>query len=244
MAEDETQTAPAAPGGRIGSALRIGSLACVALALAAYGLHPGLRATLNEGIGLLASGNLEGLRTWGASLGGWAPLATSGLMVVQAIAAPIPAVFVTWTNSWLFGPFWGGVLSILSANLAALLCFLLARAWGEPLVARFVSARRLEQSEAFLERHGVAAVLVSRLVPFVPFDPISYAAGLARMRAWPFFWATLLGQIPAGMTYSYLGQEITRPARLILFGACAFAALVVLGVSVRKALLSDPETAQ
>jgi hypothetical protein len=39
---------------------------------------------------LLIAAVVEGLRVWGEALGAWAPLATVLLMVIQALAAPIP----------------------------------------------------------------------------------------------------------------------------------------------------------
>lgn len=44
--------------------------------------------------------------------------------------------------------------------------------------------------------------LVCRLLPFVPFDPVSYAAGLTSLRFWPFMLATGVGQLPATIVYS------------------------------------------
>ena len=86
-------------------------------------IHPGLRAEIMAGVELLTARDLEGLRDWAAQFGIWAPLATSCLMVAQALFAPIPAVLVTWTNSLLFGWFAGGCLSIFSATVAASICY-------------------------------------------------------------------------------------------------------------------------
>lgn len=221
---------------RVVAGMRVLLLAPLALAALAWLALPNFRATLNEGVRLLASGDLEGLRAWGGELGPWAAAFTTLLMVVQALAAPIPAVLVTWTNSWLFGWFAGGWLSIAAATLAALVCFALARAFGATLAARMLAPAALEKSERFVLRHGAAAVLVSRLLPFVPFDPISYVAGLTGMRAWTFAWTTFVGQIPAGLAYSYLGQAIARPARFVLLAALILLALCVLGWSVSRAL--------
>lgn len=208
-------------------------LATLALAWLA---SPALRASLGAGVSLLVHGDLEGLRAWGGELGPRAAAFTSLLMLVQALAAPIPAVLITWTNAWLFGPFFGAWLSIGSATAAALVCFALARGFGAPWVARFVSVSRRERAERFLGDHGAAAVLVARLLPFVPFDPISFVAGLSPLRAWTFAWATFVGQLPAGFAYSYLGAEITSPARFVLLGACAFAALAIVGVAAARAV--------
>jgi len=211
----------------------------------AYALAPSFRASLNDGLSLLVKGDVEGLRAWGKSLGASAPLATSALMIAQAIAAPIPAVLVTAANSLLFGPFWGGVLSIVSATVAACVCWGLARIFGDALASAFVSKAALMRADAAVARHGAIAVLVARLVPFVPFDPVSFVAGLARMRLRPFFLATLVGQAPAGMAYSYLAQEIDRPDTLLVAAIAAFAGLVVLGLAARRLVLSGrPEGAR
>ena len=61
------------------------------------------------------AGDLEGLEAWGRRQGPAAALATTLLMIAQALAAPIPAVLVTFTNSLLFGWVLGGILSIVSA---------------------------------------------------------------------------------------------------------------------------------
>ncbi|MBI5433836.1 MAG: TVP38/TMEM64 family protein [Planctomycetes bacterium] len=222
---------------RLVRGLSLAPLAVLALLWAAW---PWLRTTLNRGVELLAHGELEALRAWADELGPSAAVFTTLLMIVQALAAPIPAVLVTWTNSWLFGPFVGAWLSIGSATLAALLCFLLARSLGAPWVAGVVSAERRAKAERFVERHGAVAVLGARLLPFVPFDPISYVAGLTGMRAWTFVWATFVGQSPAGFVYSYLGQELARPARFAWLAASSFVALVLVGLAVRRALRSPP----
>tara|TARA_R110002096_G_scaffold316010_10_gene510362 strand:- start:17083 stop:17796 length:714 start_codon:yes stop_codon:yes gene_type:complete len=199
-------------------------------------LHPGLRAEMVEGIRILSSGNLNALHVWAAEFGVWAPLATSALMIAQALAAPIPAVLVTWTNALLFGWFPGGCLSIVSATVAASICYGIGRIFGLPLANRFVRPETLQQWEKSIDRYGANAILLARLIPFVPFDPISYIAGIVRMRFWPFFLMTLLGQIPAGFAYSYLGEQVTQPARLVVTSICVVVALVVIGLTARRIL--------
>jgi uncharacterized membrane protein YdjX (TVP38/TMEM64 family) len=216
--------------------LRIASLAPLAGGLALYAAHEPTRTALDTGVSALVHGDLPALRRWGSALGGYAILGTTVLMVVQAIAAPIPAVLVTVTNSWLFGWFQGGLLSCAQATLAALLCFALARAFGEPLVARLMPARALKKAEAFMLEHGAAAILVARLMPLVPFDPISYVAGLTRMRWTSFTWATLLGQIPAGLAYSYLGAQIDRPSQFAISFAGVMLGLIAAGALARRTL--------
>jgi uncharacterized membrane protein YdjX (TVP38/TMEM64 family) len=196
-------------------ALRILATAPLALLTVLAVASPTLRVAMSHGWRALRAGDLEALRTVGVECGGAAALFTTLLMIAQALAAPVPAIAVTATNSLLFGPFVGGLLSIASATLAALLCYALARAFGEPIVAHFVSAQKLERLHRFTAAHGASSVLAARLLPFVPFDPISYLAGLARMPVWSFLWATFLGQVPAGFAYSYAAQTLGDPTRMV-----------------------------
>jgi uncharacterized membrane protein YdjX (TVP38/TMEM64 family) len=205
---------------------------------AAYFAHAEFATEVDRGVGLLARWDRDGLRDWAADLGPWAALWTTLLMVVQALAAPIPAFLVTATNSWLFGWVVGGALSIVQATLAALVCEALARSLGEPLVVRTTSSEQRARADLVMKKHGATAVLVARLMPFVPFDPISYAAGLARMPVGSFVWATLVGQIPAGMTYAYLAQT-KDPNLLFVSVPAALLGLAVLGAATRRALRAD-----
>jgi uncharacterized membrane protein YdjX (TVP38/TMEM64 family) len=125
------------------------------------------------------------------------------------------------------------------------MCYGIGRGLGGTVVEPLIGKRVVAKSRAFVEEHGTTAVLVARLLPFVPFDPISYVAGLAGMRFWRFFWATLVGQLPAGMVYSYLASDLAEAMSggtrhtgfLVLEVLAAFAALVVIGWAARRWLL-------
>jgi len=207
------------------------------LVLLAIGLPliiPSSRETLVEGVKLLLNGEVDALHVWAKQLGIWAPLATSALMLAQALAAPIPAFLITITNALLFGWFWGGCLSIFSATMAASVCYYLGSLLGPLWIDRWVKEETRDRWQSFMDTHGGYAILATRLMPFVPFDPISYLAGMGKIRFSTFFMMTLLGQIPAGFAYSYLGAQLTQPSRIWITALCVGLGLVVLGLAVRK----------
>lgn len=51
-------------------------------------------------------------------------------------------------------------------------------------------------------------VFASRLLPFVSFDLVSYAAGLSCLHFWRFSLATLAGIIPASFLLAHFGSEV------------------------------------
>ena len=77
-------------------------------------------------------------------------------------------------------------------------------------------------------------ILICRLLPFVSFDLVSYAAGLTSMSFWSFFIATGIGQLPATLVYSYVGGMLTGGARLFVTGLMILFALSALIVMLRR----------
>lgn len=93
---------------------------------------------------------------------------------------------------------------------------------GRPAVERLAGgSTALEASDLFFERYGDKSVLIARLLPFMSFDIISYGAGLTSMGFWRFFIATGIGQLPATLVYSYLGQNLTGSVKVLFFIFCS-----------------------
>ncbi|MDN5869521.1 MAG: TVP38/TMEM64 family protein [Nitrococcus sp.] len=174
---------------------------------AAYLLLPGLREEVNQVVGWLLHDNYEAVRAYILSFGLWAPVISLALMLLQAIASPIPAFAVSIANGLAFGPWWGAVLSLVGRALAATLCFFIARALGRDAVETIVGRKAVRRSETWFEEWGTQTVLFTRLIPFFPFDLISYAAGLSRLRFDKFMLATVIGETPASFIYAWVGAR-------------------------------------
>ena len=191
-----------------------------------YLASAGFRAELHRAVGILGSGDVAGLRDYIVSFGWWAPVVSCLLMVLQALAAPIPSFLITFANGLAFGVFAGWMLSLFGHVLAAAVCFGLSRALGRVPVEALVGRAGLESADRWFARWGVYAVFVGRLVPGIAFDAISYAAGLTRMRFRGFMAATALGIFPQTLLYAYLGRQAPRYVGLFLITS----ALVIVGV--------------
>ena len=80
----------------------------------------------------------------------------------------------------------------------------------------------------------MAIVFVSRLLPFISFDLVSYAAGLTPLKTWRFAVATLAGIIPASFLLAHFGGELTSadPQRVAV-AVLALGALTLIPVAYR-----------
>ncbi len=193
-----------------------------------YWLSEGFRGEVREGASILASGDVGGLGEYILSFGAWAPVASTFLMVLQSLAAPLPSFVVTFANGLAFGTFWGWALSLFGHTLAAAVCFWIARSLGRVPVEVIVGRSGLQSADRWFARWGLYAVVVARLVPGISFDVISYAAGITHMRFRRFLGATALGVFPQTFVYSYLGHRAPEHVRLFLLSST----LIVFGVLV------------
>jgi uncharacterized membrane protein YdjX (TVP38/TMEM64 family) len=201
------------------------------LLLAAFGLAYLLldvvREKTNQAVGVLASGDAEILRDYILSYGAWAPVVSAGLMVLQALLAFLPSFILAFANGLAFGVFWGGILSLTSAALAAAISFGIAHALGRAPIEAMIGKRSLGSADKWFARYGAYAVFIARLIPIVSFDAISYAAGLTRMGFFRFLLATVAGMTPATFVYSYLGEQAPQYMNVLLV---AFGLVIAIGL--------------
>ncbi|MDR1740642.1 MAG: TVP38/TMEM64 family protein [Synergistaceae bacterium] len=213
---------------------RLAVAAVLALAVAAYPLCPPYARVIDESLSAFATGDFTAMRAFIAQYGAWAAAVSFFLMIFQSVAAPLPAFLITFANAALFGWVWGAVLSWSSAMAGAALCFYIARVFGRGAVESLISKAGLQSVDDFFVRHGDKSILIARLLPFISFDFVSYAAGLTPMGFKGFFIATGVGQLPATIVYSYVGGMLTGGARLLVTGLLIVFALSVLIVLARQ----------
>ena len=207
--------------------------AAVALLLV-YLLVPTVNKSVNDIVKMFQTGDFASMRSFIAQYGHWAMLVSALLMIFQSLAAPLPAFFITLSNANLFGWWQGCILSFVSSMAGAAMCFYIARILGRDVVEKICTKGALKQIEDFFAQYGRKCILVARLLPFISFDVVSYAAGLTAMDFWGFFIATGIGQMPACIVYSYVGGMLTGGAQLLFTGLLCLFALFILVAVIRS----------
>lgn len=202
--------------------------------LGCYYLVPSIHTTIGKIFEILGSGDLTLVEEFMASYGTYAAVVSFLLMILQSLAAPIPAFLITLTNANLFGWWQGAILSWSSAMAGAAICFYISRILGRDVAIKLTSKSGLEQIDTFFEKYGRNTILVCRLLPFVSFDIVSYAAGLTSMSFIEFFVATGIGQLPATIVYSYVGGMLTGGAQMLMTGLLILFALSILVATMKK----------
>lgn len=209
-------------------------IVCVVAAIAVYMAVPSVHQGMNRVFAMFATGDFTVLRDFVASYGAYAAALSFLLMILQSIIAPLPAFLITFANANLFGWWKGAILSWSSAMAGAAICFYIARILGRDVAEKLTSRSGLAQIDTFFEKYGKNTILICRLLPFVSFDIVSYAAGLTSMSFSSFFIATGIGQLPATIVYSYVGGMLTGGAKLFVTGLLIIFALSALIFMMRS----------
>ena len=189
---------------------------------------------VKEMLFMLSMINVEAIKGYILSFGVWGPVISFILMILQSVVAPLPPFIITFANAGLFGWVNGAILSWSSAMVGAILCFFIARLLGRDAVEKLTSKFALKSIDDFFKKHGKYAILIARLLPFISFDIVSYAAGLTSMSFWSFFVATGIGQLPATIIYSYVGGMLAGGAKMMVFGLLTLFAVSILMVLLKK----------
>lgn len=148
----------------------------------------------------------ETIEVWIERAGALGPLLIIVLMMVSIVASPIPSAPVALVAGAAYGHVAGAVYVAIGSELGALVAFIIARYIGRDHVERWLGDKAgfgLLGSQNLL----MLTVFASRLLPFISFDAMSYAAGLSRLRLWRFLIATLAGILPASFLLAHFGAE-------------------------------------
>ena len=135
----------------------------------------------------------------------WGIFLFIGIMAIQGLLVPIPSEVVLLSTGMIWGWFFGGIMGIIGSMAASLLCFYISRKGGRPLAKKFVGESGLDMADKLIKKYGITAIIVSRFIPFISFDVISYASGLVDIDVKKYSIGTLIGSIFRAFFYSIWG---------------------------------------
>ncbi|MCJ7500599.1 TVP38/TMEM64 family protein, partial [bacterium] len=216
---------------RLGRHLLIGSLLLVIIALIYLALHQ--TGTLSL---FMDSDRLHAMIERAGSMG---PLVIIGFFMIAVVINPLPSAPIALAAGFAYGHTWGTVYVVIGSVSGAFIAFLIARLLGHEIVYRWFG----EKLKVGLlgSQWGLAGmIVVFRLLPFISFDIVSYAAGLTSITWWRFLLATTVGIIPTSFVLAHFGSVMSTkdPGRIgltvLLLGFMTVIPVVVKVVMDRR----------
>jgi uncharacterized membrane protein YdjX (TVP38/TMEM64 family) len=180
------------------NAIKLAMLAVLAGGVVALYFSP-LRAYLTKA-------HLHDLIAWLRGLW-YGPIVLIALYAIGCVFV-IPASVFVLAAGVIWGWKLGAVYAITGGMLGAVASYYVGGFLGEGLLDKFGSAGHAVRRQ--VENAGFTSMLIVRLIPGPPFAVWNYAAGIARMRFRDYFWATLIGVVPAHIVFTYCADSLVN----------------------------------
>ena len=162
----------------------------------------------------------------------------------------VPASWTHGTAGFLYGPLWGVVVaSVLATSLSTINFWLgrtLLRSWVEEKIAQ---NKRYQAIDRLIEDRGLGVVLLLRVSPLSPFNPLSYVLGATKVRFPDFLLGTGIGGFLPVALFASVGASVSDIAAILSGEAGpgwlrAFALLVTLIVTIIATLYARSALSQ
>ena len=152
-----------------------------------------------------------------------------GIQMLQVVICILPGQPIQFAASYMYGVFIGFILSLIGAVIGTFISFYLAKLLGSDAMHLFFGEEKIEEYKRRLNSgRGLMIVLLIYLIPGLPKDLVSYAAGLSEMRFKPFLLAATVGRSPAMLGSLLFGH---------FFGRQNYKAMIILSVVVAVILI-------
>ena len=158
-----------------------------------------------------------------------------GIQIIQVVIAFIPGEISGFIGGYLYGPVCGTLYSTIGLTLGSWIAFMLARFFGEPLIARVVKKEVFDKFNYFMEHKGLVVSFLLFLIPGFPKDYLCYIMGASRIPLTTFLVISTIGRFFGTAMLSISGNIAYREQYVLL----AIVAVVALVVSVLAWLHHD-----
>lgn len=149
----------------------------------------------------------------------FSPVMPDLLLIPMAIANPENAIYY-------------GLVATVASVLGGLAGYAVGKAYGLPVIKRFIPVHYIDQVRLLAERYGAWAIYIGTLLP-IPYKVITLTAGMCRIRLPIFILASVIGRakrfLLEGALIYYLGPQAMALLERMTSGAEAVL-LMVIGI--------------
>ena len=141
-----------------------------------------------------------------------APVVFIIICTVRPVLFFLPSMGLTIVAGVLFGAVWGTVYVAIGGAFSTIVGYYFAKWMGRDAVRKMLqSSKRLSQLDEWSQHYGKNAILSMRLFN-LPWDMVSYWAGLTGVRFKDFYLASMIPLLPISFLYTYFGSRVFQPA--------------------------------
>lgn len=156
------------------------------------------------------------------------------MMVLSTVIPPITIFPLIPFVGVVLGPFITMIYSIVGWTIGSVVAFIIARQYGRPFLAKYVSLDKIDEWENKIPENNEFVVLVV-LRMITPVDVLSYAMGMfCRICLWKYTLASFIGVIPFSFVLAYGYDIVLLRNKTILFVVGGVLLIAILSLLIVK----------
>jgi uncharacterized membrane protein YdjX (TVP38/TMEM64 family) len=131
------------------------------------------------------------------------------LQIIQVIAFFIPGEIVQIAGGYIYGTFFGSILSILGITLGSIIAYGISNYLGKPFINKIISKKNMGFFDKLLNLGSINyIVFLLYLIPGIPKDVLAYICGISTINFKEFIMYSTLGRFPGIFISVYFGSKI------------------------------------
>jgi uncharacterized membrane protein YdjX (TVP38/TMEM64 family) len=185
--------------------------------------------------GMFENLTAEGIKEYIASCGVFGPI------VYMTMFSVVPAgSVIAVAGGMAFGMYFGTLYTIIGAMIGATVAFYISRLLGRGVVEKLIKGK-MQKFDDGIEKGGFLLILIMRFIPIIPFNVISYGAGLTRIKYIDYMLSTMIGIIPGVLVFTNLGDKALNVRSTEFILAVGMLSLMVIVSIILKRRFSFEE---
>lgn len=174
--------------------------------------------------------NPEEFKQWILSYGPFSIIMFVLIQVIQVVIFFIPGEVTQVAGGYIFGAFWGTILSSAGILMGSTIGYLFAKYFIKKYVLRMIEKRNLKRFKKVLDAgSNKVVILVIYLIPGIPKDVLVYVAGVSNVTLVDFILYSSIGRFPWILASAYFGEGIHMEnySAMIIIGVVAIALFII-----------------
>ncbi|WP_125152902.1 TVP38/TMEM64 family protein [Clostridium rectalis] len=166
------------------------------------------------------------------SYGSYSVLAFIVLQIIQVVVFFIPGEIIQIAGGYIFGTFYGSIISLLGITMGSIIIFLVTHRYGKPFVEKVISGKKLKHFRKILKLGSINyIVFLLYLIPGIPKDALAYICGVSNISFRNFVIYSTVGRLPGIFISAYFGAKIdSKNIPLLITIAVCMSIIFIIGV--------------
>lgn len=153
------------------------------------------------------------------------------LQIIQVVVFFIPGEIVQIAGGYIYGTFWGAVISLAGICVGSILTYFIAATFAKKYFKRYFERKQNFLTKLFKKFTNKYIIFFIYLIPGIPKDIVGYLCGISDIGFKDFIIFSTLGRLPGIFISAYFGKKLySKDVKTLVVVAAIMSILFIIGL--------------